>query len=461
MDPRQHPLDTIVGISSMHTDKEESAESNLTPSDVQDQSKDNDRQCSIDVKSAEAKAPVPRALSLTGLKTPAIIMDSTMRVVWQNKMAIDQIWHCSPKANNGNPTPDIFDLLFDPHFQHSVDNWRQWVAFFIQQVIEIIPAQMFESRVNQMPPRQMDMVKAIMGRIESGNAAGIPFTSRIRQVLPNGDIRLFNATVIDFVEGRLFAFVQDTRTDAPGAGHCSHDVGQRFDMVRRHPNPIKIGFSVLSACMNNGLSLKTELLSHEYCLLVNDVCRNCIDTIERFGGIFLKHSDSGFSAFFLPADEYDEAIAINAIKCALALKDQIADLSREWKIRKSWLHDIELNMGIHHDNDYVGILTSSLGDSLTSFGSVLNIATGLSRLFHGGQIWATKTLIDRIPLTVQSQLRFGIHCPDSLHRQVFIQGSFNNVRDLAGNLHQSMEFCKELEGVAVTRIYDLQVIVPD
>jgi hypothetical protein len=68
-----------------------------------------------------------------------------------------------------------------------------------------------------------------------------------------------------------------------------------------------------------------------------------------------------------------------------------------WKLRQSWLHDIEINMGIHYDMEYVGILTSALGDCLTSFGSALSTAPRvLAHMSQNGQLWATKALINGI-----------------------------------------------------------------
>jgi len=307
-----------------------------------------------------------------------------------------------------------------------------------------------------MNQRQKDVVSAILARQDAGYGKANIFSGHLRQVLTNGQIRLFNVTAVDFSEGRLLAFVPVPIEEGPAARLHSYDIERRYEIVRRHPNPINIGFSVLSTHLNNSLTLETELLPEEYCRLVNDLCMRCIDTIERFGGVFLKNSGSGFAAYFLPVDEYDEETSINAIKCALNLRSQMVDLSREWKIRRSWMHEIELNMGIHHENGYVGILTTSLGESLTSFGSALSIATDLSRLSPNGQIWVTKTLINGIPITIQNQLRFGIQRSDSHRHPVFIQSSFANIGDLLENGSLSARSCKEIKDMAVTQIFDLQ-----
>ncbi len=451
MESTQHPLDAIAGSNAL----KEPEPSDVCQPEGQVQPIQKEREVPLANKSGRVPAPIPHTLKLSGLISPAIVLDDSLRVVWQNKMAIDHLWHRSRTANNGNPTPDIFELLFDAQFQLAVDNWRQWVSFFTQQAMGLIPADDLKDRIGQMNQRQKDVVTAIMVRQESGYRKGNIFNSHLRQVLTNGETRLFNVTAVDFSEGRLLAFVPVSIDESSAARFHSYDIERRYEIVRRHPNPVNIGFSVLSAGINNSLALETELLSDEYCRLMNDLFRRSIEIIERSGGAFFKNSGSGFSAYFLPVDEYDEETSTNAVKCALALRAQMVDMSREWKIRKSWMHEIELNMGIHRADGYVGILTTSLGESLTSFGSTLSIAAGLSRISPNGQIWATKNLINSIPATVQSQLRFGIQRPDSQRRPVLIPSSFADIGDLLESGDLSAHPCKELKGLAVTQIFDL------
>ena len=456
MESTQHPLDAIAGNNATNTIKKESMPSGSAHPEGDDQPNDTERDSCTPNKSLRASVPIPHTLNLSGLKSPAIILDISLRVVWQNKMAIDQIWHRSRTANNGNPTPDIFDLLFDPQFQAAVDNWRQWVAFFIRQVLALIPADRLQRRIEQMNHRQQEIVSSVMARQNAGNSSGNVFSSHLRQILASGGMRPFNVAAVDFNEGRLLTFVPETYEDDLSDRLGFHDIERRYDIVRRHPNPIQIGFGVLSTCLNNSASLKTELLPEEYCRLLNELYRKCIDSVERFGGVFSKHSDRGFSAYFLPVDDYDEGPSVNPIKCALTLKDQMAEFSRQWKIRKSWRHEIALNIGIHREKEHLGILASFLGDTLTNFGSALSITTGLSRLSSDGQIWATKAIINGMPISLQSQLRFGIQRPDSQRRPVFIQSSFSDIRDLFPGDGRSVQIGRELEALAVTQIFDLQ-----
>jgi class 3 adenylate cyclase len=394
---------------------------------------------------------MPRNLGLAGLQTPALMLDSEMRVFWQNRLAVDQIWHHARTADNGKPMPLIFDLLFDPQFQHAVDNWRQWTAFFVHHLSHIMPKERLQNRIEKINPNQKSIVSTLVERMLSN--PDVP-AGCMRQTLRHGQIRSFRVVSLDFTEGRLLSFEPTATENSPANLMRTQDVVQRFERILRQPNPIKLARSTLCASIDQSAQLKTELLSYEYCTLINELCNRSIAIIERFGGLFGRNSDSGFSANFLPADEYVDDNAANVIDCALALRAQMVELSREWKVRKAWPHELAFNIGIHQENEYVGILTTSLGTCFTGFGNALNVASDLSRLARNGQIWATKALIDDMPVSDRKRLKFGIFRRGRHQHQILQQNSFSKVQDLTGIADLSSGIFKETEAMAVTQILD-------
>ncbi len=458
MDATQHPLDAIASGNIIPAAKEQLSRPDATGSDTNNQSENTSKEPpSMGNRSVRSTTSVPHVLKLSGLNSPAIILDKSLRVIWQNRLAIDHIWCRSRTANNGNPTPDIFDLLFDQHFRQEVDNWRQWVSFFTWHMTGFIPSETLKQRLDQMSGRQKDMVSAIATRQKSESAKGYAIGTNLRQIRSDGDIQRFEAATIDFNEGRLFVFVaQDNQKGSPALAH-SQNIQRRYDFFRSRANPVKVEFSVLAARLNHAGVLKTQLLADEYCRLVNDICRISIDIAETHGGCIAKHSDSALSAYFLRLDEEDDETAVDTIRCALAIKNRMIDLSREWKLRKSWTQDIALNIGIHHDIGYMGIIRSSVGDSLSSFGDALNIASELAALSQNGEIWATKPLIAGMMESARTKLRFGIQHPDSYRHYVLIQNSFAKVRDLQGADQSPANLYAELQDVAVAQIFDLEV----
>ena len=452
MEPTEHPLHSI-GKTFQSNPPGSCEPGQYTDSEINDQRLEctgNDRPLH------EESLAIPINLSLKEIKSPALMIDRKLRVVWQNEQSRDEIWHNAPDAHNGNSTPLIFDLLFGPQFQRTVDNWRLWLSYFMQNIIDILPRDTLEMRIAHLAANQKSIVGALIERLLSEPGRPGMSSSRLRQTLSNGEIRLFRALSLDFNQGRLFAFEPAVTDTSPGPLWRSHDMEQRFEMIGRQPNPIRVPYCVLCATLSQAASLKTELLSLEYCRLISDICKRCISVAERFGGVFGRHSDNGFSIYFLPAEEYEVDNSSNAITCALELKAQMAEFSREWKIRKSWPNDIELNMGIHRENEYAGIVTTSLGDSLTSFGNALNTAADLSRLAQNGQIWVTKALIDDMPASDRNYLSFGIHGADTHRRPALRQNSFSRVQDLPGMIDLSNGIYGGIGSIVVTQLFGLK-----
>jgi class 3 adenylate cyclase len=132
------------------------------------------------------------------------------------------------------------------------------------------------------------------------------------------------------------------------------------------------------------------------------------------------------------------------------------ELGRQWKIRKGWLRDIDLNIGIHTGVEYVAYVPSSSGDFLLALGATLDTAKYLSGIASGGQIWATKAVINRVPEKEMKALRFGIFRMDG-NRQVFIARYFSRIRDLAFTAAGPEGGGPgDLGNCAVTQIFDRQ-----
>jgi class 3 adenylate cyclase len=444
MDSTQHPLHAIGQAVQTNT-----AQKLISPLHSGCSSEDQ-RFGHNSARPGVESAIMPKSLGLAGLQTPALILDSEMRVFWQNRLAVDQIWHHACSADNGKPMPFIFDLLFDPQFQHAVDNWRQWAAFFVHHLSQIVPRETLENRIEQINPKQKSIVSALAERML--NSTDVP-AGCLRQVLRNGEFRLFRVVSLDFNEGRLLSFEATATESSLENPMRTHDVVRRFERILRQPNPIKIAYSILCASLDQAALLKIELLSYEYCILITQLCNRCIAVIERFGGVFRRNSDSGFSACFLPADESNDNTS-DVIDCALALKKQMAELSREWRVRRAWPHELALNIGIHQEHEYVGILTTSLGACLTSFGNAVDVSCDLSRLARNGQILATKALINDMSVSDRKRLTFGIFRPGGNHHQILQQNGFSTVQDLPGIADLSSGILKETGATAVTQILD-------
>jgi hypothetical protein len=143
------------------------------------------------------------------------------------------------------------------------------------------------------------------------------------------------------------------------------------------------------------------------------------------------------------------------IDCALEIKSQMNDISREWKIRKGWLHDIELNMAMHRADEFISLIPTQLGSALLTHGTALSACSRLCELISAGQIWSTKDLVNQLDREEIRRLSFGIYRRDN-HRQVLVGKSFSRVADLTDlDLNPSKDNFHFSE-LAATQVFDRQ-----
>ncbi len=441
MEATRHPLDSIAGIHDSAPETGDPATRGSEPANE-----------TVPAASDDPTPPGP-ALSLESIQLPALLIDRRLRVAWQNQQARDKIWRLGDEQSNHRPAPELFDLLFEPRFQRQVNNWRRWTTFFVQQARSLVPVETWDQRLAAMTDRQKSVILPLLERIGSTPNRQL-MANRERQVLHDGRVTVYDVVVTEFSEGRLLVFdpFPEEETDAE-TGTCH--LARHVEVIRCHPGPVKLPLTVLAANLNNAFRLNFEMLPDEYSLLVSSLCQRSIKIIERYGGIFNKHLDCGFFAFFIQTDD-DPHHALKVIDCCLELRTQCAELSREWKVRKSWPHEIELNMGIHKACEHVGILKSRSGELISNSGSAMGMATCLARMAQSGQIWATKALFDEMPSEVYRQLRFGIMNPERHTHRIFVQKCFQAISELPDLKSAAASGADGLEQVAVTQVFGRQ-----
>lgn len=391
-------------------------------------------------------------LPLNDIQSPALLMDTDLCIIWQNSAAISQLWQGVEFLEKDTKCPHIFDRLFDAHFQSKIANWRQWAELFVQQARSLIS----DDKLHQAIAARNEMQRKVLQDLISDakpQEVRFSFQTRLRQIHADGIVRIFTVMALTFDQGKLFVFDPATHDAAVQTLAYAVDLEQRMEMIRRNPQPVKISFHILAARLNIADILRAEMLDEEYGRLLHRIWKVSVETVEHYGGIVGQYTGDGLVGCFLPNDENQTQSTI-LIRCALELKSRMGELSREWKIRKGWLHNIELNIGIHAGAGYLATVRSSLSaDSLMPMGDTVQIAGYLSSMAAKGQIWATKEVINQISPEDLKHVRFGIFRQDG-NRQVFIARCFSRIRDLSNGINEPFNSSGDLGAQAVTQIFD-------
>jgi class 3 adenylate cyclase len=403
----------------------------------------------VDADPASTPSSCP-VLSPQYIQAPAILIDNALTIVWQNTAAKVQLWHLTDDAIDTLPADlHLFDLLFNLRFQQSVENWKQWVIYFVTQAHCAIALDDLERMAGErLEDDQRNVFLSLLAELPATPPA-VPLKNCLPQIYHDGSMVEYWVVGTNFDQGRLLVFERALETQRSSA--VVADLDQRVRMLRNHPQPVKVSFFVLAAKLNNDDTLRTEMLDEEYSCLLQRLWRIAIETIEEYRGIVGHYNGHRLTTFFLPVEAESDNSPLSVIQCAMALKARMNELGREWKIRKGWLHDIDLNIGLSAGSEHVLMIQSALGENLMPLGETMQVAGYLSSIAVNGQIWATKNLINQVSRHDLKSIRFGIFRKDN-NRQIFISNCFSRIRDLTFGKYAPAE--ADIGAQAVTQIYD-------
>jgi hypothetical protein len=442
-DPK-HPLDPIARIFDKIAPSAESP--NIPDSDTADP--ESERQ------SSDCLNPKPPVLTPRENNSPALLLDPKLKVIWQNHPAIVQLWHHTQSVKNGLSAPDILSLLLNTDFQKKVENWRQWVSFFLQLAYRMLSKDELIQHIRLRDTSEQDLLTSMAKQISSEEASALD-SECLDQLLNNEKTISYRVAVSEFEEGCYIVF--HPYADAPTTQDTKQrrEIKQQFEYIKQQQKPFMCTFSILTARLNEADIIQTELLPEEYSQLSNALILKFHDIIEKFGGILEQSDSNGLVAYFFSNHQKDKRMLM--IECALNLKSQMGDMSREWKIRKGWLHDIELSIALHCADAFIGTMPTALGDRMLVHGMALFECMQLCRLAAGGQIWATKKFVYQMAPEEQRKLKFGIFRKDN-QRQVFVNRSFSRLMDLPFHGLDLTENHIGTGALAVTQIFDHQLL---
>jgi class 3 adenylate cyclase len=153
---------------------------------------------------------------------------------------------------------------------------------------------------------------------------------------------------------------------------------------------------------------------------------------------FLPHADSNYL--------FDAAV------CALELKSAIARLSKEWQLRKNWLNELYLNVGLNEGQEWLGTFLAANSLEFVALGETVNASAHLSQMARFGQVWATKNFMSKLPAEHRDGLEFGVERVGAGGRHVLIRSSYSRVDDLVDIASERHVKLQKYAGLSVTEI---------
>jgi class 3 adenylate cyclase len=175
---------------------------------------------------------------------------------------------------------------------------------------------------------------------------------------------------------------------------------------------------------------------------------------RKYHGTCGKHVGDGLLYYFFP--QADSDYLTNALACANDMREAVRKLSAAWQVRKNWLNDLYLNTGITEGQEWLGTYQSSAGVEFVVLGDTINQAARISDLARFGSIWASKSVIGKIPAEHRDRVSYGVRRRASDGREVFVQSSFSQVQTLLEQDGARMEKLRDIATMAVTEVVEVR-----
>ena len=217
--------------------------------------------------------------------------------------------------------------------------------------------------------------------------------------------------------------------------------------------PLPLPFSVLAAEVEDSIKICAELPPEDYFRLIDQIWKCANGTLKKYCGVYGKHAGNGIVYYYLK--ECNPNYLINAIICALELREKMKKVSEEWKKDKGWSYDLHLNIGINEGYEFFGRIPAAPTGDLITLGDTTDFALRLSNFARCGSIWTTKNLLNRVDEKERKKIRYGIRHSQTTHA-FLIENTFSRIGDLLPKNNDKYKGFDDISPMIITEIFDLR-----
>ena len=259
---------------------------------------------------------------------------------------------------------------------------------------------------------------------------------------------------IYFREGILIVHIPSGQAD-PG---LLEFLARRDSLIRnllRKRLPVLTPLSVMVADLQQSVKICSELPPEEYFELINEIWSTMAPLYRKYFGTHGKHVGDGMVYYFFPQPH--GSYIFNTLACAHEIKLEMRQISARWQQRKNWLNELQLNIGLHEGQEWLGTFQSATSVEFAVLGDTINHAARLSDFARHGTIWATKNFVSKLTAEERSRVEYGITRRDAGDREHFVMSSYSQIGalvDLGSERHVKL---RDISTLPVTEIRSVKL----
>ena len=386
------------------------------------------------------------SLSLDNLEHPAYMLNYNFELTWLNESARKEVFgFTSPPAKSAER--NLLALLSRPEVCLGLEDQRALVGLLLQLASSRISYDSLATLVSQSDPDLMPLLDAIAFTEDNKEQAvnEIEFFQKDAR----GEFVCYRVYAVYFREGILVVH-------SPGEerGDDLLNFLSRRDQVMQSllskRLPVMTPLAVLVADLQNSVRICSELPPDEYFMLINQIWATMGPILRKYIGTHGKHVGDGVVYYFFPQAESN--YLFNALACADELRQAMRKISAEWQLKKNWLTELQLNIGLHEGQEWLGSFQSANHIEFAVLGNTINQASRLSDFARHGSIWATKDLVSKLSTDERSRVEFGILRKSQENGDRFVPSSYAQIESLLDLTQDKHEKIRDISQLAVTEV---------
>lgn len=364
-------------------------------------------------------------LTINDVQCPAFLINNKFEIEWINKDAEAGIFNLEVSLIRELSDRNIFKLFSQKGFLAGDKKNDDLVTYMMKFVKQKYEKNLLIKLYNGILGKEVLFLEKVYDRVEPLYSDSLHETY-LNIYGADGKTTPYHAYHIVFREG-ILCILSPMDTIFRGIVELLSSRGRVIHELLKQRMPSLVSFCVLVADLQDSSRICAELPPEEYFELIRDIWKCMNGSFQKFYGTYGKHVGDGMVYYFLK--DRDDNYIMNSIYCALELREKMKKLNMEWKVRKGWLNNLYLNIGINEGQEYFGDIPSSPNIEFTALGDSVNYAGRLSDLARFGSIWTTKNLLNRLDMELRKKIQFGVKRKD-YDREIFVENMFLRVMDM-------------------------------
>jgi adenylate cyclase len=440
------------GFSAIEKISAQQTSSSLTPVKSLSVQSSSDELKNIPQSVTAEKSNVLR-LTVDHIPYPAYMVNYNFEITWFNEEARTELLGAFDQLPADIKDRNALSYLLNGRLRQNGANREELLQFYL-----LLGKGRF-SRTDLMnilsgkaaAPREVP-IESLAEFRPNGTLVQLPLTL----CLENGTLVNYNVYASYYREGILFihlpSYAESESDSLLGLLERRDEVIR--NLLKKHL-PVLTDVAVLVADLQNSVRICTELPPEEYFELINQIWASMEPIFRKYYGTHGKHVGDGMVYYFFPQPDCN--YIFNALMCAQEMKAIMRRISKEWQLRKNWINELYLNIGLNEGHEWLGIFHIETKVEFTVLGDTINHAARLSDFSRGGAVWATKNLLGKLPAKERQRVKFGIRRKDAEGREAFVNAFYSRVSELAYlNDAARNEKLSDIAALPVTEIIEIE-----